>query len=562
MLSSLKIENVAVIEYSEIVFDSGLNILTGETGAGKSIVIDSINAILGERTSREIIREGCDRAKVTAFFEDVSHSVEDKLREIDVDVSDDGSVLITRVISSDGRSNCKINGCNVTVSMLKTVGRELVTICGQHDSQHLLDKDRHIDYIDTLASNDELIEDFAVTFKELKNVRRRLKKLLDEEDEKDRKLEFLKYQIDELTCAKIIVGEKERLTEEKKKIVNKEKIMRALSNASSLLSGDGELHGINDGIYRLSECLDQLSVFDSSFKEIAESVESCKYVFEECSKAVSVASCCFDDDYTDVNAIEERLDVLYRLSKKYGDTEEEMLKYLENAVNEYNEIASSGEMIDELSSRFTELESEVFRKGCLLSDIRKEAAMDFENRVTQQLQFLDMPSACFTVVFDDAPATENGMDDVEFLFSANEGQEPKPLSKIASGGELSRVMLAIRCVLSDCDGVASMIFDEIDTGVSGRAAHKIAYKMHELSKVNQVMCVTHLAQIAAYADNHLYIEKISHSGSTYTKVTLLSETERVKEIARIIGGDIITQSTLNSARELIDFADGDKSLNS
>ncbi len=560
MLSSLKIENVAVIEYSEIVFDAGLNILTGETGAGKSIVIDSINAILGERTSREIIRDGCDKAKVTAYFENVSDDVLEKLREFDIDADDDRGVLINRVISTDGRGSCRINGCNVTVSMLKAVGRELMTICGQHDSQHLLDADKHIAYIDSLADDNDLKSEYAATFRELKDVRKKLKRLLDDEDEKDRKLEILKYQINELSSANLIIGEKARLTEEKKKITNREKIIRALGNAEMILGGDDSAIGLSEGIYRLCECFSQLSAYDSDFGELSESLENCKYIFEECSKLVSSSASGFDDEYTDINFIEERLDTIYRLSRKYGETEEKMLGYLSSIEKEYNEIASSDELIEELSIKYTELENELFRKGCLLSDVRKEAAMDFEQKVTKQLHFLDMPSACFEVNFGEAPATEDGMDDIEFLFSANAGQEPKSLSKIASGGELSRVMLAIRCVLSDRDGIASIVFDEIDTGVSGRAAHKIAHKMHELSKSNQVMCVTHLAQIAAYADNHLYIEKITHSDSTYTKVNSLSDSERIREIARIIGGDIITQTTLDSARELISYAEADEGI--
>lgn len=553
MLSSLKIENVAVIEQAEILFGHGLNILTGETGAGKSIVIDSINAILGERTSREIVRDGADKAKVTAYFEDVPESVLAKLDEYDIDC-DDNTLIISRVITIDGRNTCKINGHPVTVTMLKNIGRDLITICGQHDSQHLLMKEKHLDYIDSIADCKEFFDSYSEVFTEIKAVRKQLKSLLNDINDKEKKLEYLKFQIDELTNADIKVGERVYLTEEKKKYQNKEKILYSLNLCRTILSGDGESAGILSGVDALLSSLKDLAQFDSSFNESFKAISDIVYTLEDCSTNVNGSLDNIEDNHIDINSIEERLDVLYRLSKKYGNTEEEMLSYLDNITKEYEDITLGDEKAQMLQEKFDDLSEELFNRGCYLSDCRKQAATDFAQKVTYDLHYLDMPGASFIAEFADAPATVTGIDDVEFLFTANPGQEPKPLIKIASGGELSRVMLAIRCVLSDSDQISAMVFDEIDTGVSGRAALKIAYKLHELSKSKQVLCVTHLAQIAAYADNHLFIQKKVEQGRTFTSVTTLEYHDRVREIARIIGGDIITQTTLKSAEEMIEFA--------
>ncbi len=554
MLSSLKIENVAVIEYSEIIFDSGLNILTGETGAGKSIIIDAINAVLGERTSKDIIRTGADRAKVTAYFENIPSSVLHRLTELGIDCDGDNSLLITRVINSDGRNVCRINGSNVTVSMLKAVGRDLITICGQHDSQYLLQKEHHIDFLDAMADCDELLDSYRETYNELKSVRRELKKLLKSEDEREQRIDYLKYRIDELSAANLKIGEKDALVKERDRISNREETLRCLNAVDGLINGDGEGQGLSEGLYSLIEVLQKLSAFDDSFAGYLESIGDLRYILSECASQAASSLDSAEEGYTDINVIEERLDEIYRLSRKYGATEEDMLNYLAQIIEEYNSLVSGDELIDVLHDKYNELSNELFKRGCYLSDCRKQTAIEFEKRVCNELCYLDMPDARFAVDFREANASENGMDEIEFIFSANAGQEMKPLIKIASGGELSRVMLAIRCVLSDCDSVSTMIFDEIDTGVSGRAAHKIAYKMHELSAAKQVLCVTHLAQIAAYADNHLYIEKNRSDSETYTKVSSLSEDERAREIARIIGGDIITQTTLDSASELINYA--------
>ncbi len=556
MLSSLLIENIAVIERAEILFDHGLNILTGETGAGKSIVIDAINAILGERTSRDIVRNGCERAKVTACFDNVSDRVISLLNDSDIDC-DDRNVIITRIISSDGRGSCKVNGSPVTVSMLKDIGRNLITICGQHDSQFLLLKEHHLSFIDNIANTEEQLSDYKETFFKLKQANKELRMLLKNEDEKERRLEFLKYQIDELASAELKCGEKDTLIREKKKIQAKEKIVAALNGAQLLLNGDDMNRGISESVHGLIDCVDIVSEYDTKFSVFNDSLRDMLYSLEDLSSEISGKINNSDDSYSDIDSIEQRLDLLYRLSKKYGNTEEEMLEHLNNISQEYENLLSGEERCEKLYNEISLLEDELIAKATCLSDCRKKAAADFEINVKNELIYLDMPNAQFKVDFKEANAGENGFDEVEFLFSSNFGQEPKPLQKIASGGELSRVMLAIRCVLSDRDTLDTMIFDEIDTGVSGRAAHKIAYKMSNLSKNKQVLCVTHLAQIAAYADNHLYIEKNVYNGATFTEVVSLDDASRVREIARIIGGDVITENTVQSAKELISFANNE-----
>lgn len=554
MLTSLKIENIAVIEQAEILFGEGLNVLTGETGAGKSIVIDSINAVLGERTSRDLIRDSAEKGRVTAFFENIPEAAAEKLREYEIDCEDDGSLLITRVISSDGRSSSKINGCNVTATMLKNIGRDLISICGQHDSQYLLSTDYHLKFIDDIANSNELLGEYLEVYDKIRKATKELRKLQNTDFDKEQRLDFLKYQINELKSADLKIGEKEALKEEKRKILSREKIENTLRKADMILNGDEFSGGMNSALHELSKCLDELRDFDKKYDSLYSSLEDMRYIISDCSAEVSSSLSESDSGYTDINAVEERLDILYRLSSKYGETEGEMLSYLQKIEEEYESISMSDELIEKLEDEIDELSEELFKKGCCLSDLRKITALEFEKKVMEELKFLDMPDAVFTVNFEEAQATKTGMDEVEFLFSANRGQSPKPLSKIASGGELSRVMLAIRCVLSDTDTVSTMIFDEIDTGVSGRAAQKIAYKMHEIAFSKQVLCVTHLAQIAVYGNNHLLIEKKTEGDNTYTSVRSLSDSERTYEIARIIGGDVITEKTLSSAEELISYA--------
>ena len=550
MLTELTIENVAVIERAKLRFDGGFNVLTGETGAGKSIVIDAINAVLGERTGRDVVRTGEDSAKVSAFFDTVPAGAKAVLASFGFEEEDE--LLITRTISADGKSVCRLNGRSVTASMLKTLGRELVTICGQHDSQHLLQKERHLDYIDFLANCDDLKEAYLTQYRALKNVKRQLRDLRKNNADKSARLDYLAFQIKELEEADIRVGERDALNAQKKKLQNREKRLQALQTVSAAIDGDGT-DGLLDRLYTLSGALAQLSDADDSFAPFSETAQSFRYDLEECA---SLARQALSDDETqelDLDKIEARLDRLYRLGQKYGQSEEEMLQSLTQAKADYDAIAFSEERIAALEEEDDRLSDEVLRLGCHLSDLRKEAALAFEQKVMAELTFLDMPDAVFQVEFREQNAMENGLDEVEFCISANRGQPPKPLSRIASGGELSRIMLAIRCVLSEAEGGDTMIFDEIDTGVSGRAASRIADRLRRVAAGRQVLCVTHLAQIAAAANCHLLVEKTADEVSTYTRVTQLGGSARETELARIIGGDLVTDATLRSARELIAY---------
>ncbi len=554
MLSDLKIENVAVIEKAGIGFEKGLNIMTGETGAGKSIVIDAINAVLGERTSKDIVRTGTSAAKITAYFENISDAAVRVLGELEIECEPDRSLLINRTVTADGRSTCRVNGQTLTVSMLRKLGRELITICGQHDSQHLLQKETHIEYIDFLADIGQLLSQYREAYREVVKKKKELNAFIRSLNDKEERREYLSYRIGEIEAAKIQIGEKARLTEEKKKLQNREKLMKALYGARVALDGEGEAAGCTQGLYALTGFLSQLGEYNGEFDGYARDIEKLSYLLGECSSLIGSEISSLEGEELDVNFIEERLDVLYRISKKYGETEEEILENLEKYKAELELIETSDDKRLELENEIYELSERLFDLAEEVSERRKKAAEGFEKDVMAELSYLDMPSAVFKVSFTQTAATSKGIDDVEFLISANSGQEPKPLSKIASGGELSRIMLAIKCVLSDLETADTMIFDEIDTGVSGRAAHKIAYKLRALGKKRQTICVTHLAQIAAAADNHLFIEKHNDGESTFTKIRKLIDDEHIYEIARIIGGEVITKATVMSACELIDFA--------
>lgn len=555
MLSELKIENVAVIEKADISFEKGLNIMTGETGAGKSIVIDAINAVIGERTSKDIVRSGSAGAKIAARFENICSAAERVLEELEIEKEEDGTLLVTRSISCDGRSSCRVNGQPVTASMLRTLGRELITVCGQHDSQHLLQKESHIGYIDFLAGVGEILSEYKKVYTAVVKKKKELSAFEKSLKDKDERREYLSYRINEIEDAKIVPGEKEKLLEEKKKLQNREKLATALYGASLAIDGDENTAGCSRNLYTLSSFLAQMSEYNGEFEAYLQQLEKLKFVLDDCAGLIRSELSSLEDEQYDVNYIEERLDILYRLSKKYGDNEEEILSKLDAYREEFSLLDSSDEKKLELENEIYDLSERLFDLAEEISEKRKNAARQFEKDVMAELEYLDMPSAVFAVEFSGTPATSKGIDEVEFLISANKGQQPKPLSKIASGGELSRIMLAIKCVLADLESADTVIFDEIDTGVSGRAAHKIAYKLRSFSKNKQTVCVTHLAQIAAASDNHLFIEKHTDEGKTFTKIKRLVDDERIYEIARIIGGEVITKATVMSACELIDFAD-------
>lgn len=547
MLTSLKIENVAIIESAAIEFGCGLNVLTGETGAGKSIVIDSINAILGERTSRDIIRTGAQSAKVYAVFEDVNERVRNFLDENGIDC-EDGVLIINRTLSREGKNVCRINGAPVTVSMLREIGGELIDIHGQHDNQSLLSPEKHCGFVDSFAGNADLIADYREKYGRLCEIRSKLKKLTTDESSKSQRIDFLTYQIDEIEKAEITIGERDELKARKSLINNSQKVIESLNIAYEALKADGA--GI-DMITDAESEIANASAYMETLGEASEKITDIRYELEDIAETVRDAMTEVDFDPSELEDIDERLDLLYRLSKKYGDTEEEMLEYLEKARAELDNIAFSEERVKELQKQEKEALAETETAACKLTESRKTAGEKLSNAICSELEFLDMPNVRFVVKCNDIGLTENGKDEIEFLISANAGEEPKPLAKIASGGELSRIMLAIKNVLAETDGVDTMIFDEIDTGVSGRAAQKIAMKLRSASKGRQVICVTHLAQIAAQGDVHLYISKSVSDGKTYTNIKSLIEEERVAEIARIMGGMEITKLQLESAREML-----------
>lgn len=550
MLTSLKIENVAIIESAAIEFGCGLNVLTGETGAGKSIVIDSINAVLGERTSKDIIRTGSDSAKVYAVFEDIGENVRSLLEDDGIDCSED-VLIINRTINRDGKNVCRINGCPVTVGMLKSVGKELIDIHGQHDNQALLSADRHCDFVDGFARRQDLIDEYRKSFKQLREIRNKISKLRTDEASKSQRIDFLTYQINELEMAEIMVGEKDSLIEKKSLINNAQKVINSVNSAYLALKSEGS--GI-DSVCDAAENVSDAVQYSSDLNSAAERLNNIRYELDDIAEILREALYSFDFDERELDVIEERLDVLYRLSRKYGETEEQMLEFLENAKNELDNITCSEEIFNNL----IEEESRVLRRTSELADeltaMRIQAGERLSEKICDELRYLDMPNVRFFVKCDQTDFTENGRDDIEFLISANAGEEPKPLAKIASGGELSRIMLAIKNVLADLDEVGTMIFDEIDTGVSGRAAQKIALKLREVSQGRQVICVTHLAQIASQGDVHLYISKSVNDGKTFTHIKSLIADERIEEIARIMGGIEITELQLSSAREMLEQA--------
>lgn len=555
MLSNLQIENIAVIKSASIDFENGFNVMTGETGAGKSIVIDSLNAILGERTSRELIRSGADSASVCAEFQNVGDNVKNELEKLGIEKDD--TLIVSRKLTPDGKNVCRINGMPATVSMLKALGVQLVNIHGQLDNQSLLSPETHCSFIDKLAGSGRELNEFKELYSLYIKKENELKSLNTDVNEKNRRLDILNYQIEEIQKADIRPGEKDELTEKLGFLRNAEKVLDLLHTAYAALNGDGEMPGAADVAADAASKLLSAADYSSDFTETANGVNDAAMNLSAYTEELRDKIYSLDYDPNETERAEERLDVIYRLSQKYGDSEEDILAYLENAEKERDALSFSDERAEQLRAETEKAYNEALAAAKKLSEIRIEAGKKFSADVERELAFLDMPSVKFIVNDSVGELYENGIDNIEFLLSANAGEEPKPLSKIASGGELSRIMLAIKCVLSEFDDIDTLIFDEIDSGVSGRAALKIAAKMKELSKTHQVICVTHLAQIAAFADEHKLISKEEKDGRTYTCITSLDYNGRKYELARIMGGLTVTQSILNSAEELLSSAEID-----
>lgn len=547
MLKTLDIENIAVIEKASVDFSGGLNVLTGETGAGKSIVVDSINAIMGERTSRELVRYGADNAYVSAYFDDICDSALNKLKEFDIELEEDNSLLITRKISANGKSLCKVNGKTVTVSMLKEICSYLVNVHGQHDSQALLNPDLQYNYIDMLLEDKSVLSDYKETFKKLISVRRKLKSFAKGEDNKESLLELLNFQIEELEKADIKVGEREELTKKRALIQKSEDIIKSLNLAISVINGDDENIGIEQACADVSRTLfkfDETKDVYDVFNDINDKLELAKDKAEALLLSI-------DFSPEEIEMIDEKLDLYYKFSNKYGQTEQEMLDYLEKAKEKRNSILFADEELNRLNEEYENLLNITVKLADKLSAERKKTAKVFEENVKQELAFLDMPKMQFYVDFNKGNLSSTGYDKIEFLISANPGEPPKSLSKVASGGELSRIMLAIKNIISYNDTIGTLIFDEIDTGVSGRASQKIGLKLKSVSKNTQVICVTHSAQIASNADEHFLIQKKFNDNKTFTCVTPLDFEGRKQELARIMGGLEITDTLLQSAEELL-----------
>lgn len=551
MLKAINIENIAVIEKCNIDFNEGFNCLTGETGAGKSIIIDSINAVTGQRTSKELVRTGCDKAFVSAVFEDISNEAIEKLSEYGIE-TDDESVILTRTISADGKNTCKINGVTVNVSVLREIGNILVNIHGQHDNQALLNPDTHCGFVDAFGGYENVLSDYRECYLELRSVRRKLKSLTTDENEKLRKIDLLKYQINEIEASNIIVGELDSLLERRELVRNSEKLRLSLSMCLNLLSGDDNMPGAETMI---SQSLQEFSTISKVLQNNEKLLERFDFAVSEIADITAEIrdlNESLDFDPNELEHLEQRIDLIKSLNKKYGGDETAVLQFLDNVKEELESITSSDELIENLEKQSEILEDKLVEKGEKLTSARNKSAKLFSDKICEVLRYLEMPNVVFSVEIEPKIYSADGCDKVEFLISANKGQEPKPLSKIASGGELSRTMLAIKSVMADFDNCDTLIFDEIDSGISGKAADKVGRQLKQLSKLRQVLCVTHLAQIAAASDGHYQILKSTTETSTYTEVLALQGDARVREIARIMSGTNMTENLYNSAKELIE----------
>ncbi len=552
MLKLLTINNIAVIERAQIEFSAGFNVLTGETGAGKSILIDSINAVLGERTSRSIIRTGCARASVSALFEDVGVEITDMLRKLGYEPEEDGSVLLQRTFSADGKSICRLCGIPATAATMREVAGKLINIHGQHDSQSLLDSSTHIVYLDAVAENNDVKAEYSRVFRRAVDIKKELASLQQSESDKAQRLDYLNFVISELESAGIKPGEMEELKKKQLQLRNFEKLTKLLSACTALIEGgDDSEPGALTLTSMAADNIDEAAKYEPSLNGLAESLREASYGMEEVLLAVRNAYADLDFDAAGQQQTEERLDTLYRLTHKYSADESGLLELLERSRDEADAIETAEQRIETLSDELeTVLEELQYRAG-LLTQSRKRAAESFSRKISEELTFLNMPNAVFRVDITPCRYTSNGADGVEFLISANPGEEPRSLSKIASGGELSRIMLAIKSALSGRAGVGTIIYDEIDAGISGLAAEKVGIKLRQTSAASQVVCVTHLAQIASAAQTHLLIEKEVEGGRTFTSVKRLNFDGRVKEIARIMGGTSVSEAVLRSAEEMI-----------
>lgn len=554
MLSELYIENLAVIEKATIDFSNKLNVFTGETGAGKSILINGINAILGQRVTKDIVRTGTDKAVISALFTDIGDNVLQVLDELGIS-AEDGQLFLTREIRSDGGSVARVNSRAVNVSVLKAIGETLVTIHGQHDNQILMAPERHIEILDSYAESEALIEDYHSSFRELQSIAKKINKIKTEQSKKEFRMAELADIVEEINALNIHEGEDKEIEAELNISKNAVAISEALYMAKQLLSGDDDTDGAVEMTQRASQSIEGYTDIMTEISPIYDRLSSAAIEMEDISEEIGSLLDSLDIDPKRYDYLNQRSDELRRIMKKYGPELDDVLTTLENSQNELDELSGAEQSLDELNKEKERLLAEVSKKAKALSDHRKKAGERFVSQVTEELEFLNMPKVKLVVKQKTGKLTINGMDSIEFLISANLGEEPKPIAKIASGGELSRIMLALKNVIAEKDSIGTLIFDEIDTGVSGRAAQKIGIKLKQISRLRQVLCVTHLAQMAVMADNHLLIEKNIQGDRTVTTVRTLDHEQRKYEIARIMGGENITELMLENAEQYLKDAD-------
>lgn len=554
MLSELYIENLAVIEKATIDFSNKLNVFTGETGAGKSILINGINAILGQRVTKDIVRTGTDKAVISALFTDIGDNVLQVLDELGIS-AEDGQLFLTREIRSDGGSVARVNSRAVNVSVLKAIGETLVTIHGQHDNQILMAPERHIEILDSYAESEALIEDYHSSFRELQSIAKKINKIKTEQSKKEFRMAELADIVEEINALNIHEGEDKEIEAELNISKNAVAISESLYMAKQLLSGDDDTDGAVEMTQRASKSVEGYTDIMTEISPIYDRLSSAAIEMEDISEEIGSLLDSLDIDPKRYDYLNQRSDELRRIMKKYGPELDDVLTTLENSQNELDELSGAEQSLDELNKEKERLLAEVSKKAKALSDHRKKAGERFVSQVTEELEFLNMPKVKLVVQQKTGKLTINGMDSIEFLISANLGEEPKPIAKIASGGELSRIMLALKNVIAEKDSIGTLIFDEIDTGVSGRAAQKIGIKLKQISRLRQVLCVTHLAQMAVMADNHLLIEKNIQGDRTVTTVRTLDHEQRKYEIARIMGGENITELMLENAEQYLKDAD-------
>ena len=554
MLELLHIENIAVIQEADIQFRPGFNALTGETGAGKSIVIDAMGAVLGGRTSRDLVRTGADRAFVSAEFSQVPGDLAG-LAETGAAPDEDGHLLLQRELTGDGKNLCRVNGRPVTVAQLRRIGEELLNIHGQHDGQQLLDEEQHLSYLDRFGRTEAPLGRYQAAYEAMADLQAKIRALQMDEAEKARRMDSLRFQIDELERAQLVPGEEESLTERRDLLRNGEKYLSALSGADYCLNGGEEGGGAVSALRDAEEALAGVRTRSGDMGELYQRLEQLRCEAYDLAEIIRDKREAFDFSPAELDAVESRSDLLYRLKKKYGATVDEMLAYLDKCRRELDDMETADDTLARLEQQLEKARKAVLAAGAELTAARKEAAAVLEQRIQSELRDLDMHKVRFAIDFGEKEPGPDGCDAVRFLMSANAGEDLKPIARIASGGELARIMLALKNVLAGQESIGTLVFDEVDTGVSGRAAQKVAEKLAQVSRRKQVLCVTHLPQLAAMADTHFSVEKGERDGRTYTRVVLLDREQRKAELARITGGSRVTEALLASAGELLDQAE-------